>query len=159
MNRFFFNKTSQQKAKMNRFTVLESRNRLSTNANLGLQRVGRFFNIAGTSAGSKGRLLINYTLYGDSGTATVGRYQNSGKFKYVRLYVCLSVCTWWDDIKNVTASHWKYCVYDIRDDWGNCCSGDNSEKFMNHLQSMPSKMSCEEWLYHVSPKMLKVIPC
>ena len=33
MNRFFFNKTSQQKAKMNQFTVLESRNRLSTNRN------------------------------------------------------------------------------------------------------------------------------
>ena len=30
MNQFFFNKTSQQKAKMNQFTVLESRNRLST---------------------------------------------------------------------------------------------------------------------------------
>ena len=30
MNQFFFNKTSQQEAKMNRFTVLESRNRLST---------------------------------------------------------------------------------------------------------------------------------
>ena len=30
MNQFFFNKTSQQKAKMNPFTVLESRNRLST---------------------------------------------------------------------------------------------------------------------------------
>ena len=30
MNRFFFNKTFQQKAKMNLFTVLESRNRLST---------------------------------------------------------------------------------------------------------------------------------
>ena len=30
MNRFFFNKTSHQKAKMNRFTVLESQNRLST---------------------------------------------------------------------------------------------------------------------------------
>ena len=30
MNWFFFNKTSQQKDKLNRFTVLESRNRLST---------------------------------------------------------------------------------------------------------------------------------
>ena len=30
MNRFFFNKTSQQKVKMNRFMVLESWNRLST---------------------------------------------------------------------------------------------------------------------------------
>ena len=33
MNRFFFNKTSQQKVKMNQFTVLESRNRLSTSRN------------------------------------------------------------------------------------------------------------------------------
>ena len=34
MNRFFFNKTSQQKVKMNRFTVLESWNRLSTTLKL-----------------------------------------------------------------------------------------------------------------------------
>ena len=32
MNRFFFNKTSQQKVKMNRFTVLESQNWLRTTA-------------------------------------------------------------------------------------------------------------------------------
>ena len=35
MNRFFFNKTSQQEAKMNQFTVLESLNRLSTNLGSG----------------------------------------------------------------------------------------------------------------------------
>ena len=32
MNQFFSNKTSYQKAKMNRFTVLESQNRLSTSS-------------------------------------------------------------------------------------------------------------------------------
>ena len=37
MNRFFFNKTSPQKAKMNRFTVLESQNCLSTSSECELQ--------------------------------------------------------------------------------------------------------------------------
>ena len=33
LNQFFFNKTSPQNAKMNRFMVLESQNRLSTSQN------------------------------------------------------------------------------------------------------------------------------
>ena len=39
MNRFFFNKTSQQKAKVNRFTVLESQNRLSTKTDACMVRI------------------------------------------------------------------------------------------------------------------------
>ena len=51
MSRFFFNKNSQQKVKMNRFTVLESRNRLSTRtaAEWGWILIGR--EVAGTRVG------------------------------------------------------------------------------------------------------------
>ena len=52
MNRFFFNKTSQQKVKMNRFTVLESRNRLSTNADCKSGRA-RFFRAHSSTLASR----------------------------------------------------------------------------------------------------------
>ena len=59
MNRFFYNKTSQQKVKMNRFTVLESRNRLSIRLDnvIVLVRLGEFHHILASHSDRAGRGL------------------------------------------------------------------------------------------------------
>ena len=41
----------------------------------------------------------HYTHFDEHGTVTIGRYQNSETLWCVRLSVCLSVRTKWDDIK------------------------------------------------------------